>query len=769
MTTNNDPSSVSPDSSRAPPLSIPKARGPQTQSMASSVSTLPYRASNASVSSLFAATSIPTSRSASPNGGTPRIRGSVFGGTPGEGAQLAPAEQAEDPRNLILQAFVPHIAVHSSADTIELVKSKGFNGGLWEVLRPFGEHIQGKVTVRDSIGAGRTWDDFAVRFVQLGDGLEAPDVPDQRKSGEGRTQAVNGSKPLSNSAEAQMARAGGNVDLVESLVERHLTHTEQYPPMDTEDYLTFKEPRIQNTDVPSPFYTLYLRRLLSGLPLAPHETFAHPVACIIAISSRNTDPIDALRKMYHEVTHGERHLPAWVHNDFLRYYVLVHDEERDDITKSIALFDQMKRHFGLHCHLLRLRSSQCVASDDDSVQLPRCEWLSAGEELAEIRARELQEDMEESSPCIYESDTTAIKTFIREMVTQSVVPTMERSISTWNDQVASRRRGLGGRFVNLTKKWAFGSGSRTSSGAIPNSNYDPVQGFYQSTAPEAVMRKLADYAFMLRDWKLAQSTYDLLRSDFNTDKAWKYHAAANEMAAISTLLNPQAISSKSRSETVDQQLETASYSYITRCGTAYGALRTLALGMELLRLRGGSAADDAARWGARLLEQKVVGKTGDALVKERISVCYASKKASGSGKWGARTRKSALWNILAADSWLTLGKPQQAKLRLDEAGVKYDDLIWKDAIKDWLNASIFLQGIQREVVISLYPESAVEGTSMPDEVETEIGEESEAFVSRPHRRSLMGAQAPVLSGLESAPLQGLEEDAEKEKVLIQFE
>jgi hypothetical protein len=41
------------------------------------------------------------------------------------------------------------------------------------------------------------------------------------------------------------------------------------------------------------------------------------------------------------------------------------------------------------------------------------------------------------------------------------------------------------------------------------------------------MRKLADFAFMLRDWKLAHSTYDLLRTDFNNDKAWKYHAAAH--------------------------------------------------------------------------------------------------------------------------------------------------------------------------------------------------------------------------------------------------
>ena len=776
MTPRNNASPFEPPEPGTSSLRLPKTRIPtDTQSMASSISTLPYRTSNASVSSLFASTSTPSgSRSVSPNGtATPSrmLSSSVFGGMQGEGQQLLPAERPEDPRNLILQAFVPHIAVHTSIDTKQLVKDKGFDGGLWELLRPFGERVQGKVNIRDSIGASKTWDDFAVRFVQLGDGLELPEsVTNPRKSGEDKILAANGNKPVADVIMGQHARTGGDIAQIENLVDRHLAHAEEYPSMSGEDYLSFREAQSRSVDSPSPFYTLYLRRLLSGLPLAPHETFSHPVACIIAISSRNPNPIEALRKLYDESSHGERRLPLWVNNDYLRYYVLVHDEERDDITKSIALFEQMKRHYGLHCHLLRLRSSECVSSDDDSVQLPRCEWVAASEEVAEIQARELQEDVEDSFPCIYESDMTAIKTFIREMVAQSVVPSMERCVATWNDQVASRRRGISGRFISLSKKWTgFGGSSRTSStngagvGAGSNSNYDALQGFYRPDAPEALMRKLADYAFMLRDWKLAQSTYDLLRSDFSNDKAWKYHAAANEMAAVSTLLNPQAMSSKIRSETVDQMLETASYSYITRCGTPYGALRALSLGMELLRLRGGSATEDAARWGARLLEYKVVGVIGDALIKERVAICYASKKGAGSGLWGARTRKSALWSVLAADAWLTLGKPTQSKLRLDEAGEKYSSLLHKDSLLHFSDATQFMQALSREVQLALYPESAVEehGT-LGGSIETSI-EESEAFDARPHRRSLMGANAPALAGLGSAPLHGtlLEGDGER--------
>ncbi|EHK99601.1 putative Transport protein particle subunit trs85-2 [Glarea lozoyensis 74030] len=625
-----------------------------------------------------------------------------------------------------------------------MIKDKGIEGGLWELLRPFGERVHGNVTVRDSVGAG--------------DGLEPPDVAD-RKSQEGRGIAQNGEKPDSKTA-AQRLRTGGNIAQIETLVDRHLSFAEDYPTSKEEDYLNYKDAHVRDHNTPSPFHTLYLRRLLSGIPLAPHETFAHPVACIIAISSRNPNPIDALRNLYQDSTVGSKRLPPWVNGEYLRYYVLVHDEEGDDITKSMTLFDQMKKHFGLHCHLLRLRSSNCVSTDDDCLQLPRCEWVAASEELADIQARELEEDIEESYPYIYESDVTAIKTFIREMVSQSVVPSMERNVSMWNDQVASRRRGIGGRFMSLSKKWTgFGSSSRNSSGSgSPSSstNYDPIQGFYRPDVPEAIMRKLADYAFMLRDWKLAQSTYDLVRSDYNNDKAWKYHAAANEMAAISALMLPQHMSSKVRAETIDTMLETASYSYITRCGASYGALRCLAVGIELLRLRQGSFTEDAAKWGMKLLEFKVVGVIGDALLKERIAVCYASKKGAGAGLWGSRIRKSALWSILAADAWLTLGKVQQSKRSLEDVTAKYSSLPNSNSLDQFILANNFLHGLQKEVQLALYPESAIEGSgNMEDLIDTSITEESEAFESRPHRRSLMGASGPpAISSLGSAPLNG---------------
>jgi hypothetical protein len=287
----------------------------------------------------------------------------------------------DEPRNLILRGFAPRVAVHASKDVEGLMHEKGFSGGLLELLRPFGESMPGKITIRDSVGVSRSYEDFGIRFTALSDGLVQPTVPG-RRSAEG----ANGNREGGRISQ-QAIRTGGDIAQIEEVVDRHLQYSEMQSHDPVEDYMNHKSAFQPTDSSKSPFHALYLRRLLSGLPLVPHETFGHPISCVLAISSRHPSPIDELRNLYSDTSTGDHRLPQWVDQEFLRYYVLIHDEEQGDVAKSTSLFDQMKRHFGLHCHLLRLKSNQCIPSDDDSVRHPRCEWISAAEELAEIQNR----------------------------------------------------------------------------------------------------------------------------------------------------------------------------------------------------------------------------------------------------------------------------------------------------------------------------------------------------------------------------------------------
>lgn len=234
------------------------------------------------------------------------------------------------------------------------MRQKGFKNGLRELLRPFGENITGKVVIRDSAGLSRSWEDYGVRFVDL-----------STTSEHGSANQAIPTSPLAQLEEVLQRR----LDSADDTTNRFSRHS-QMP--------------LTNKYLASPLYQLLLRRLLSIDSPTPHETFLHPVACVIAISSHNKAPLESLRQLYSQTTQGGTAPPSYVHPDFLRYYVLVHDEDRSDIAESTKLYDQMKRHFGLHCHLLRLRSDQCVVTDDDSVEVPPCEWLSPEEDLSSM-------------------------------------------------------------------------------------------------------------------------------------------------------------------------------------------------------------------------------------------------------------------------------------------------------------------------------------------------------------------------------------------------
>lgn len=351
---------------------------------------------------------------------------------------------------------------------------------------------------------------------------------------------------------------------------------------------------------------------------------------------------------------------------------------------------------------------------------------------------------------------TAIRTFVRELVAQSVVPHMENRVALWNDQVASKRRGISGRFMSMSKRWTgFGAGSRGvagsggSAGSGSSGNYDSLQGFYRPDTPEALLRKMADYAFMLRDYKLSSSTYELLRTDFNNDKAWKYHAGANEMSAISNLLNPLANTAKSKVESIDQMLETASYSYLSRCSDPQDALRCLALGVELLKGRGGSAAETAAKWAIRILEFGLVGPVGNTLVAERVAACYSSRLSTTGGGWGSRKRKAALWTVLAGDSWMRTGQAYLAASRLDEADELYNSVSVTENTVPFREMRAFLDRLRHAVQAQTSADRAFSSHDVADTTDLLAADEvSEKLGHHSHRKSLIGGSKP----LEAAPL-----------------
>lgn len=144
------------------------------------------------------------------------------------------------------------------------------------------------------------------------------------------------------------------------------------------------------------------------------------------------------------------------------------------------------------------------------------------------------------------------------------------------------------------------------------------------------------------------------------------------MAAISLILTGTGLTSKVRADTIAPMLDLSCYSYLSRCSATYNALRCLLVAVELLRIRGGGAADEAATWAIRARDMNAQGTIGHTLITERVGACYTIREGIGSGAWGARKRKAAMWKMLAAGEWLEVGKLAQSRRCLDTALPVYE-------------------------------------------------------------------------------------------------
>ena len=309
---------------------------------------------------------------------TARRRSASRSGSSSTNLPSTAAEWNTQVKNSIVSSFAPCVSVYASPDVDDFVKQKGFDGGLCALLRPFGENVQGKVIIRDSVGGSRAWDDFGVKFCRKSPSTEIDSLS--------KSSWASPSQPVR--PQSQGERNTPSEEIFEQLLNQYLKSQNSSPASSPGQSTVIGYTATQKGQEPcSPLFLKYVRGLLSSRSMVPYETFAHPVACLIAVSSRNLAPIEALRHLYAQSGRGNLDIPSFVGTEYLRYYVLLHDEEKDDITKSTALYDMMKRHFGLHCHLLRMTSSQCVMTDDDSVPVPSSVLKSAGEELAELREK----------------------------------------------------------------------------------------------------------------------------------------------------------------------------------------------------------------------------------------------------------------------------------------------------------------------------------------------------------------------------------------------
>ncbi|KAJ3204257.1 Trafficking protein particle complex 8 [Entophlyctis luteolus] len=344
-----------------------------------------------------------------------------------------------------------------------------------------------------------------------------------------------------------------------------------------------------------------------------HEAFNHPVACMVVGSTASSDPVAELVRL------GS--LPATdLKNSFmdpqisLKYYVVLHDKTASPNIDTEVLLTQMKKQFGLSCRLIEVNSRKMESDVEFDVagvwQEYLAEWLPLLDSGANDRFEEVfhetsssnlgkssgnltTTEMEEADSVLSvsestvlskpgqifqashrtssygsfftEKDVTAFEILVKEFVVQFLLPSMERSVQHWNEQVASRR------FLGTTAP----SPAKSPVGSLPN---DELQTAYPHTSAEQVLRKLADYSFMLRDYKFAYSIYDSIKKDFQgQEKGIKHFAGVQEMIALCVLMSDSGLRGN-----IEALADSAMTNYRSEKMNIY-AMRSILLICEILK------------------------------------------------------------------------------------------------------------------------------------------------------------------------------------------
>ncbi|KAF8525181.1 ER-golgi trafficking TRAPP I complex 85 kDa subunit-domain-containing protein [Hysterangium stoloniferum] len=242
-----------------------------------------------------------------------------------------------------------------------------------------------------------------------------------------------------------------------------------------------------------------------------HEGWNHPVAVILAVSTLAPNPLQAVTELHSK--YNEVHLPSWVDPTRLRHTLIIHPTNSPlNSDEAMALFNATKKQFGLHTHLLAVSFSPPASPLAVPSFLPE---LPATPLPDAAFSKALPEGTQHLN--LTEEDMAQFAHFVREFVTMSLIPWLERCVLDWNEAYTSTRR-LPSRLFSSTRKLFGGSISTPTSlpsysnSSYANSSSSPTSPAF-GAAPPSQQRRLAEFATFLGDLKLAVSVWESLRKD----------------------------------------------------------------------------------------------------------------------------------------------------------------------------------------------------------------------------------------------------------------
>ncbi|KAF8575503.1 hypothetical protein K439DRAFT_1419748 [Ramaria rubella] len=366
----------------------------------------------------------------------------------------------------------PHICIIPSPDLVELLASSSLPP-LQHLLQSFSPLPQ--VTTRTTTLTHVSHGAFPLRFSNLND-IEIACKEDED------------------------SRAGRTIDWIGQRVAKRAA--EWVMRVESEDYM-------QTKDAKTPWFQELEQCTEGDRTPSRNEGWNHPVAVILAVSTLAPNPLQAVT----ELQSRRIDLPQWVDPTRLRHTLIIHPSNSPlNSDEAAALFNATKKQFGLHTHLLPLSLASPEAPIPVASLLPELPPTPMPD------ASFSKDPPERHHLNLTDPDVAQFARFVREFVTMSLVPWMERCVLDWNETYSSTRR-LPSRLFSSTRRLFGGTGASNATPTSPvhsNNSYSNTATSPTSpsfAAPPPQQRRLAEFATFLGDLKLAVSVWEALRKE----------------------------------------------------------------------------------------------------------------------------------------------------------------------------------------------------------------------------------------------------------------
>lgn len=336
----------------------------------------------------------------------------------------------------------------------------------------------------------------------------------------------------------------------------------------------------------SELYFDMFRKVVSSNRIVLFDTLNHPVAHVFVVDYA-TDSIDTVRQLM--VEYRNFLFPKYFQISDVLFHALVVFDLRIVAETEVRVFqEKLRTALSINSYAVPMFQPN---DQETNVCMSKFENATVQEQVQHLS---LQPGDNENF-CIPKTLDQVLRIKLYEFVSKVLLPYMEQKIRLWDDLVLLPKKSITGRLFSVSRKLFNNNADAGTSGTSPNT-YNHQDHYYYRSAPEQVIRKLADWSLMLKDFKYAYSTYDLIKKDYTNDKAWVYVASTQEMCIIALLLAqtqspgtdsiPMAPDKntlrKIRHDIIEPYIDNLNYTFKLRLNVKTYALRSYLIVAELL-------------------------------------------------------------------------------------------------------------------------------------------------------------------------------------------